>query len=143
MRTKKVSRYWCDFCNKAGLRADAMQKHEKHCTMNPNRECRVCAHINGGGGSDPERLAGLVKLLPTAVEYAHDGVGRPTPEYVAFCEAIQAAIPALREAADGCPACMMAALRQAKIPVPMAESFNFKTEMESIWRNVNLERAYY
>lgn len=141
MRTKKVNRYWCDFCNKAGLRPDSMLKHEKHCTLNPNRECRVCTHVNGGGGSDPERLAGLVRLLPAPVEYANDEDGRTTPEYVAFCEAVEAAIPVLREAAEGCPACMMAALRQAKIPVPMAENFDFKAEMESLWHEVNRERA--
>lgn len=140
MRTKKVNRYWCDFCNKANLQAGAMLKHEKHCTLNPKRSCRVCTHVNGGGGSDPERLAGFVKLLPSAVDYAHDGNGKPTSEYTAFCDAVQAAVSVLREAAEGCPACMMAALRQAKIPVPLAEGFDFKAEMQAVWDEVNEER---
>ena len=42
MRTKRVLRYWCDYCNKSMGSKNGMQNHERHCTMNPNRYCRIC-----------------------------------------------------------------------------------------------------
>lgn len=40
MLLKKV--YYCDFCKKKGMSAASMSKHEKHCTLNSNRQCRLC-----------------------------------------------------------------------------------------------------
>ena len=54
-----------------------------------------------------------------------------------FEQELKAAIPKLREAAGECPACMMAALRQKKIPVPMAEDFSFTEMMKEIWADIN------
>lgn len=50
---------------------------------------------------------------------------------------INASIPKLRELTNNCPACIMAALRQANIPVPMAKGFNFSEEMKVIWAAIN------
>lgn len=126
MRTKTVKRHWCDFCNKAGLQAHAMAKHERHCTMNPQRTCRACRLIDGGNGPDAEGLRTLVAILPTG----------PIPgwgdELGAFLLTVEAVIPALREAAGGCPACMLAAIRQSGIPVPSIEGFDFKKEMAEV-----------
>jgi hypothetical protein len=125
MRIKKVNRYWCDFCNKAGLSAHAMRKHEQHCTLNPLRKCRVCQFINGGNGCCIEELK---SLLQDATAYSR------------LLEATEATMPSLREATDNCPACIMAALRQAKIPVPMVDSFDFKAEMQKIFNDSNQSR---
>ena len=38
IKIKKV--YYCDFCSKRALRS--LAQHEKHCTGNPDRECRLC-----------------------------------------------------------------------------------------------------
>lgn len=132
MRTKKVNRYWCDFCNKAGLQSRSMLVHEKHCTMNPGRDCRVCGLMGGSVKIGAEKMAALVAILPAYVEYDGDGWGNPTPAYSAFCKALPEAIPALRAATDNCPACIMAALRLAKIPVPMVNEFDFKAEMRAV-----------
>jgi hypothetical protein len=138
MKTKLVKRYWCDFCNRAGLQERAMARHEQHCTMNPARTCRVCALIAESTGEEASApLADLMALLPDCVEYEGDGWSNPQPAYVAFCAALDAAIPVLRKAANGCPACFMAALRQKKIPVPMAEGFDFKAEMQQIFSDRN------
>jgi hypothetical protein len=138
MRIKKVNRYWCDFCNKAGLSAHAMRKHEQHCTLNPLRKCRVCQFINGGNGCCIEELK---SLLPDATEFheSHAFVGDDNA-YSRLLEATEATMPSLREATDNCPACIMAALRQAKIPVPMVDSFDFKAEMQKIFNDSNQSR---
>lgn len=142
MRIKKVNRYWCDFCNKAGLQGFAMAKHEKHCTLNPDRACRVCNLL----GSAPD-LQELIRMLPDPTAYnsnttiAHSGEESEHSKLVAQLDQIY---PAFREVAQGCPACMMAALRQKKIPVPMMESFDFKKEMSSIFSEINENnRDYY
>jgi len=38
IKIKKV--YYCEYCKKRSLRT--LIKHEKHCTLNPNRICRLC-----------------------------------------------------------------------------------------------------
>lgn len=155
MRTKKVNRYWCDFCNKAGLQAGAMAKHEKHCTLNPDRSCRVCTIVNGGYRVGAEEMARLVAILPDSTAYNAPAQGA---EYTKICDqqfncecldnfeesatehakllrGVEAAMPRLREETEGCPACILAALRQAKIPVPMVEGFDFKAEMQTVFAN--------
>lgn len=42
MKTVKKNVYYCDFCKKKGLSAGHIATHEKHCTGNPERECRLC-----------------------------------------------------------------------------------------------------
>ena len=42
MKTLLKKVYYCDFCKKKGMSASAMSKHEKHCTLNPTRECGLC-----------------------------------------------------------------------------------------------------
>ena len=136
MRTKKVNRYWCDFCNRAGLSAGSMRNHEKHCTCNPNRECRVCKLIDDGKDTTP--LADLVQMLPDPAQFKkkYDG---STLEYFddSLVDAADAVFPVLRAAAGGCPACILAAIRQRGIPVPMVTKFSFTDEMKEIWNGIN------
>lgn len=132
MRSKKVMRYWCDHCNKAGLRAHAMAKHERHCTKNPARACRTCTLINGGNGPDSDELRALVAMLPTPVAQDWDSIGNPSPQFEKFMREVAEVAPRLREAAGGCPACMLAAIRQAGIFVSLVEGFDFKKEMSDV-----------
>lgn len=126
MRTKTVKRHWCDFCNRAGLQAHAMAKHERHCTMNPARACRTCRLIDGGNGPDAEGLRALVAILPPGPVPAF---GDELDDYLIT---VDTALPKLRETAGDCPACMLAAIRQAGIPVPAIHGFDFKKEMAEV-----------
>lgn len=142
MKTKLVKRHWCDFCNKAGLQAHAMAKHEKHCTLNPARDCRVCGLLGGSVRVGVERMALLVEMLPDPTEY----LASPWVDvsevgmHQRFTDSLQAAMKELRKEVDDCPACIMAALRQKKIPVPMVDGFDFKSEMQSILNERNQSR---
>ena len=124
MKSKKVTRYWCDFCKKSGASGYHMGRHEKHCTANPGRECRVCKFARGDDSRTD--LAAAVQLLQGGDWEA----ARPLP-------------PALREATGGCPACILAALRQALVPVGAASDFDYKAEMASLWNDVNADREEY
>jgi len=138
VRSKKVTRYWCDFCNKAGLQSRAMVKHELHCTLNPKRECRVCEILQEGTD-----LAALVAMLPDPTEFLNANLFSGSDnEYTRFSQAMKDCLPSFRQAANNCPACMMAALRLKKIPVPMVDGFDFKLEMQAILDDNRVELAY-
>lgn len=124
-----------------------MAVHEKHCTLNPARDCRVCGLIGASMHVGAERMAALVAMLPDATEYntaaMFSGCDCPSwidghaegckDPYVRLARELSKAMLVLRKEVDNCPACIMAALRQAKIPVPMADGFDFKSEMQNIF----------
>jgi len=142
VKSKTVTRFNCDFCNKRGFSASHMTKHEKHCTLNPNRECRVCSLLENSRDADYERktLPELIAMLPDSGPYnALDGLDI-YDDCRTLIKALEAVLPAFRRATGDCPACMMAALRQAKIPVPMMEGFDFKREMQNIMDSINEAR---
>lgn len=100
-----------------------MKKHERSCCKNPNRACGMC----GSAGLGPHNLPELIAAL-----------GRGDEEGVA----------ALRTAAEGCPACMLAAIMQSKLQrKPDIEDpgfsvqFDFKKEKDAFWKEVNSVRA--
>ena len=94
MRTAMRPRYYCDHCNKGNGSPSAMRRHERGCTLNPQRECGMC------------------KMVADEVEGAlsRDELVRVMDEqgFKAMCEA-----------ANHCPACILAALRTMAGP-PMS-----------------------
>ena len=90
-------------------------------------------------------MSELVALLPVSAPYhAASAANSFGDKYFTasnnLSAAVMLALPVLREAVGDCPACVMAALRQAKKPVPMAEGFDFSAEINTIFTNVNQER---
>jgi hypothetical protein len=136
MRKKQVWRYWCDFCGKAGLQKHAMAKHEQHCTLNPQRKCRVCELVGHGSC---ENLQALIAIMPDPSRFKKYDCG----EYFSsdLTVAANAELKKLRDAAQDCPACLMSAIRLRGIPVPMVTDFNFTEEMKKIWEHVNAEHS--
>ena len=120
------------------MQARAMEKHEKFCTMNPNRKCRVCALVNGGYGCD---LNDLLALLPDPTEYNElQGLDVNNVQEKLVNE-IKDCLPKLEEAADNCPACMLAAFRQKKIYLNLVEGFDYQAEMKEVFSIANSERT--
>lgn len=91
MTKKQIWRYECDFCSKRGLSSGHMSTHEKRCTANPNRVCRM--HLN----------------------YEHPQV--PTLDLIACLRSSEAdhGLAKLRQLSDNCPMCILAAIRQSGI----------------------------
>ena len=134
MRTKKVNRYYCDYCKKSGCSASHMSRHEKRCTMNPNRKCGVCGLME----EEQPAMSELLKVLPKASDYppVEDEFGGQTlPQEL--LDLTEAAMPRLRKVANNCPACILAAIRQSGVPVPAVSSFDFTTEMKGVWSDFN------
>lgn len=126
MKKKQVWRYYCDFCKKAGCSAYHLRNHETHCTLNPNRVCRMCFMLD----QKQPKLADLIALMPATVVIRTEW-GSESIEFKSLPEA-EAAFVKVREAAGNCPACILSALRQAKIPAPMMEGFDYAKEGNSI-----------
>ena len=133
MRREMKWRYYCDYCKKSGGSGSAMAIHEKHCTMNPNRVCRFCA-TGADWGMEQHPIGDLIAAL---------GCGD------------EAGMKALRELAQDCPACMLAAIRQSGLWERLCSAdcdedgclpsgygscfcgFDFKKEAAEFWAEVN------
>jgi hypothetical protein len=78
-----------------------MEKHEAGCTMNPQRVCRwrIDGHSDGTKQMDMAAIAAGVRYRAF-----HSG-GFLSAEDIGW----------LRAELDGCPACMLAALRQSEV----------------------------
>lgn len=148
MKAVKRWRYYCDHCKKvSGLRT-AMEKHEKGCTLNPARECGICTFINGGMQVSTAELLALLPDPKAFVRHQVEDFGHEVGvvewdemNNSALREAVHAVLPKLRELTDDCPACILAALRQKGIPVPLVEDFNFTEEMKASQQRMNDVRA--
>lgn len=144
MITKKVNRYYCEFCKKANCSAFSISRHESACTLNPNRICNVCKMDHGEWSQnefEQRPISELLVILPDPVPFKFEDP-RAISEWYYHDEltaAVNKVLPKLREISGDCPACIMAALRQKGIPVTMVTDFNFKAEMEQIWNDINAE----
>jgi len=137
MTKKKVWQYKCGFCAKKNYSAGAMNKHEKGCTKNPARECGVCRIM----GETQAPIADLVACLPDLQEqeiYPKEP-GLKFFDVVDPENLLHGALKALRDKANECPACIMAAFRQKGIPLRMAQDngFDYKAEMKMIFDDLN------
>ena len=132
MRSKKVWRYYCEYCKKSGCNKFYLERHEKHCTMNPNRECRFCKIIEKEDDIEKLPMDKLIELVPD--------------------------LDKLREATNNCPACILAAIRQEYIKRESMEEeeefsyrsyiakFDYKKEVDKFWADHNEaenEETYY
>ena len=138
MITKKVNRYYCEFCGKASCAAWAMRKHERACTLNPERICGMCAFA----AIEQRPMTDIRACLPNRADY------EPEPDVYGFIvytdleKAIAVSLEDLRKLTDGCPACIMAALRQQGIPIPAARDFDFKAECQQWFNERRPELVY-
>lgn len=114
MRTKTVTRYYCDHCNRGMFKRPSMIEHERCCIRNPERACALCEQ-------KPD--------MPTLVK------------------AIESGLDAVRDAADGCPACVLAAIVQDREAYkkkgeepPAWVDFDYKEELAA-WHRGQLEES--
>lgn len=84
MKSVLRMRHYCDFCKKATGTKKSMERHEGSCTNNAARTCRMCIY----GGLEQQPMAALVEANT------------------------KRGFVALKELAQDCPACILAAQRQ-------------------------------
>lgn len=132
MQMKRRNRYYCDFCNKSGGSGGHMKTHERHCTMNPDRYCRVCERAEYAQTEMPEAL----KLLPNPDDYKTESEYGGW-EFGNLNKVIEEVMPKLRDITEDCPICIFAVLRQKGISPYEVESFKYKEELSSLWSDIN------
>lgn len=139
MKTKRVNRYYCDYCKKSGCSSYHMRRHEEHCTMNPLRKCGVCAQeIN----TQPEELAVAVASLPDVEQFkttlANEYGGGDF--YSIPGDVRKQVVSDLDDRLNGCPACVFAALRQSGWAAFVTTEFDLKQRLHDWWSEVNAAR---
>lgn len=132
MKKEKRWVYYCDFCKKSGRSAVSMARHEKSCTMNPDRVCRMCKYSDGTPQAKMENLLKAVSIAEIMEKVEWHGTENMITVII---EKEKEAIEKLREVASNCPACMLAAIRQYANGNALGfSSFDFKKEKEKFWQ---------
>ena len=110
MKIIKKNVYYCDFCKKHSLKN--VIEHEKHCTMNVNRACRLC-----------DRKENLQELVN---------------KYLSITNTEFKKVEDIMDDVDGCPICCLTIIRLAKLnKSPNTIDFNFEEEVEKYWDEKN------
>lgn len=135
MKIKLVKQYQCYYCGKKKYSASAMIKHEKHCTLNPNRKCRMCELMEE---AQPD-MAQLLAILPDPNRLIpQDGY---SIGYVGLEKDVKQVFPEIQRLTNNCPACIMACLRQKGIPIPAVGFFDYNKELKIFWDDYNDRNA--
>lgn len=121
MKTKIKKVYYCDFCKKHSLRP--LADHEKYCTANPNRWCRVCDN------AEYESLLELIEQFKSKMTQHEETGGVSCPQ-----------APEILDAVGGCPACALTIIRCTGMHrFPFSTGFKYQEEMKKWWDIVNKE----
>jgi len=123
MKIKRVLRYYCGFCGKSGGGRYAMELHEKHCTMNPNRVCRMCEKME----EEQVSINKLIAALPEVIVV--DDFGDITTS-------VEGDLKTVRAISNNCPACILAAIRQSG-HFSLEFGFDYKKECKKFWNDLN------
>lgn len=131
MQKRRVWRYKCEFCKKANCSSYHIAKHEKGCTNNPNRVCRMCNFAAMPDGYEGLSLAEVIAQLPEIDldSWTDKALGEKWLE-------------SLRVKMGNCPACILAVMRQAPTEkIPSFVNFDYKTEAKAFWKVRELVEA--
>jgi hypothetical protein len=133
MKTVKKNVYYCDFCNKRGLSATHIKRHELGCTANPRRECRLC-----GEDKHIETFIILIQERFEIVDCEPDEFSGYTQKIVWHGEPVT--LNEILEISEGCPNCTLAILRQTKLNHAIFDiKYDYKAELNSWWSEKNKE----
>ena len=114
MRIKRAWRYYCDHCDKSGGSKGHMVRHEATCTANPARVCGICQRVGVAAEMLAATTAALQKRMPAPPALlTGDALGDLIATVGRETENAPHDVSALRALVDGCPACMLAAVRQS------------------------------
>jgi hypothetical protein len=145
MKTVKKNVYYCDYCKKRKLTSHAMLIHERHCTANPHRECRMCEIT-------PERINELIeefkkRFTLEPVKEINNLTGLVYNEtFKVIWKDKPVTLEEVRNSVDGCPNCMLAIIRQCKFSSHYFEdfeNFDYNKEMEEAIKERNRDKSEY
>ncbi len=129
MRAVKRWRYYCDYCGAVKGHKSVMEKHERRCTLNPDRECGFCILADG--------VSTEFKGLLVLAEIAAPQTKGPDTNFLGIVDALEsngeAWLKVYREITNNCPGCILALIRQHgnKKDDCVFNTFDFKAEAQS------------
>lgn len=133
MKTIKKNVYYCEYCNKHGLSASKMVIHERHCTANPERDCRLCGY-NGGFIEKITELKKRFTIVKEQEKYTGFDID------IIKWEDKEITIDELKNITDGCPNCILTIIRGiGLIHYGFDFHFDYKTELAEYWKMINEE----
>jgi hypothetical protein len=118
MKTKKVTRHYCEFCSKGSFKKPTMEHHESVCFNNPKRHCAMCENAE-----EDTRLLIKESMRGFILEEKESSDGWRTAD--------KAWLDNLRKLTHDCPACILSVLKQGKIEA--FDIFDYKAERDA-WR---------
>ena len=137
MKDKMVHQYKCDFCVKKKYSKFHMKNHEKYCTMNPDRKCRMCDLIE----EEQQPMGNLLSIFPQdLLKYYYKIRGKN--EFIGLGESdkltdmFEPYLDELYKKVHNCPACIFAVIRQSGI-YGLEIGFDYKKEIEDFWKKYN------
>lgn len=126
MIIKQKPVYYCKHCKKYRLAKNAMEKHEKGCTLNPRRDCGMCEYGDGGMAFEDLLAKFPIVLTPEWViegnTFGHDQWER---ERIKVFEQVKDETI--------CPACRLAWIRQNNVSV----EYDYATDSAQFWTAYN------
>ncbi len=130
MKTIKKNVYYCDYCKKRYLSKPWCSKHEKHCTANINRECRMCD--NGGTLNNIADIIATYKATYKVIVQEAKGF-----EQIIWLTKKPLTWQFVADAVDGCPACTLAVIRKLHICAITELNYKYKDHVAIWWANHN------
>lgn len=141
MKVVKKNVYYCDFCKKKGLRS--LKTHEKHCTGNPDRVCRLC----DGASIKPiiEKYKKYFTIKETERVEVNEGFVWTTETFIDIKVVYHKEFTLkdiVKELEYECPNCILAIIRCLGLNRYYFEKkfkFNYKEELGEWWSEKNRE----
>ena len=132
MTIKKRTVYYCDYCGKHSLRS--LKIHEKHCTLNPNRECRLC------GKRDIYKIIPKYKFEVKKEWFSKGEHGEKIISGIKMAKIermFRKKMAKLEKEVNYCPACILTVIRCNHYEWPFRPEFDFKKALEEWWKSKN------
>lgn len=134
MKVKKKYVYYCDFCSKKSLRS--LKVHEKHCTANPDRECRLCDNKSIKPIIEKYRKLFTIEETEKVIFGEQEVVIKPIFKKQFTLKDI------VNELDYICPNCILAIIRCLGLNRYYFDKkfkFNYKKALDNWWRIINEE----
>jgi hypothetical protein len=134
MKIRKKNVYYCDFCKKHSLMP--LLKHERACTLNPGRTCRMCEQTRPGLQEEAQKI--YDQVIKRMSEMDGDA------PYV-----IEVKVLDFMDPVEGCPACALTILRLVRKligerledwTIILKTDFDYAKEKTAWWAEVNASR---
>ena len=135
MKVKKKNVYYCDFCKKKSLRS--LKIHERHCTANPDRECRLCERLSIRGIIDKYK-----KYFYTRETRKRLFEGWESSNIIPVFKKKFTLTNIIGELDCVCPNCILAIIRCLGLNRYYFKEkfkFDYKEALENWWKTVNEE----